>query len=154
MLEGRKEGLEPPPPLPAYKSILADCQLRQVDVYSRFIAGFIRGLKARAEILPLAHDPTHGDRLCNKLVLSSLLYPLTYQLNPLTLNYLWQLFKLVLSRRGSLVGNVAATMLRRLLIFPSSRFNLNFSGQGKGEGEFITYRIRKFNFSLTGHRLN
>lgn len=89
MLEGRKEGLEPLPPLPAYKSILADCQLRQVDVYSRFIAGFIRGLKARAEILPLAHDPTHGDRLCNKLVLSSLLYPLTYQLNPLTLNYLW-----------------------------------------------------------------
>lgn len=85
MLEGRKEGLEPPPPLPAYKSILADCQLRQVDVYSRFIARFIRGLKARAEILPLAH----GDRLCNKLVLSSLLYPLTYQLNPLTLNYLW-----------------------------------------------------------------
>ena len=76
MLEGRKEGLEPPPPLPAYKSILADCQLRQVDVYSRFIAGFIRGLKARAEILPLAHDPTHGDRLCNKLVLSSL--PVSY----------------------------------------------------------------------------
>lgn len=69
-----------------YKSILADCQLRQVDVYSRFIAGLIRGrpgLKARAEILPLAHDPTHGDRLCNKLV------PSSYQLNPLTLNYPW-----------------------------------------------------------------
>lgn len=40
-----------------YKSILADCQLRQVDVYSRFIVGLIRGrpgLTARAEILPVA----------------------------------------------------------------------------------------------------
>lgn len=39
--EGRKESLEIPSSV--YKSILADCQLRQVDVYSRFIAGFIRG---------------------------------------------------------------------------------------------------------------